>query len=150
MAPSAQAAGVAWEVSGATPRTFSNREADLVLLILENLAQNAIDATPRGGRVRLTMSRTDEAVMEMSDQGPGLSAGQAARLFTPGVSSKKGGSGIGLAICKQLAEHLGARLELAANSSSGAIFRLVMPPPPRETRPADEAPLSASNRSQVS
>lgn len=146
MAPAAQAAGVRWDISGATERTFSNREADLVLFILENLAQNAIDATPRGGRVRLTLAGRGDAVMEMADEGPGLSAEQAARLFTPGVSTKKGGSGIGLAISKQLAEHLGARLELAATAPSGSVFRLSLPPLTGKPA-AEEVPFCASHPS---
>src|SRR5256885_10117139 len=45
-----------------------------------------------------------------------------AHLFAPCRSSKEGGSGIGLAISKQLANHLGAQLELKSNSPAGCVF----------------------------
>jgi signal transduction histidine kinase len=47
-------------------------------------------------------------------------------LFTPCNSSKKGGSGIGLAISRQLARHLGAELELASTGAEGSMFRLTL------------------------
>jgi C4-dicarboxylate-specific signal transduction histidine kinase len=51
----------------------------------------------------------------------------AAALFTPCKSTKEGGSGIGLAISKQLAHHLGADLELKTNSPGGCVFVLTVP-----------------------
>jgi signal transduction histidine kinase len=109
--------------------SVSNREADLILLILENLLHNAVEATPAGKGVRLRIFSDAEAnfVMEVQDQGPGLSPESAGQLFTPCNSSKKGGSGIGLAISRQLAAHLGAMLELTASSPNGCCFRLVLP-----------------------
>ena len=50
-----------------------------------------------------------------------------AHLFAPCKSSKEGGSGIGLAISKQLANHLGANLELKSNSPEGCVFVLRVP-----------------------
>jgi C4-dicarboxylate-specific signal transduction histidine kinase len=64
---------------------------------------------------------------EVRDQGAGLSPGVEARLFMPCTSGKKGGGGIGLAISKQLAHSLGAKLELTDSSPSGCTFRLSVP-----------------------
>ena len=50
-----------------------------------------------------------------------------AKLFTPCRSSKVGGHGIGLAICKQLANHLEAVLELKSTSARGSVFTLRLP-----------------------
>jgi nitrogen-specific signal transduction histidine kinase len=61
------------------------------------------------------------------DRGPGLPERIKSRLFTPCTSGKPGGGGIGLAISQQLAQHLGARLELAGTSTCGTIFQLVIP-----------------------
>jgi C4-dicarboxylate-specific signal transduction histidine kinase len=116
---------------------LSNHEADLVLLILENLIQNALDATPAGKAVRFAVcAEGDRLVMEVADEGPGLPPEMQARLFTPCASSKKGGSGIGLAISQQLANHLGAGLSLKHSSSKGCAFQLVLPWPgsPAERR----------------
>jgi two-component system nitrogen regulation sensor histidine kinase GlnL len=63
----------------------------------------------------------------MRDEGPGIPPELAATLFAPCKSSKEGGSGIGLAISQQLANHLGAGLELARNSPHGCVFVLTVP-----------------------
>ncbi len=126
--PAAEAAGVRLESAVSAEGALSNREADLVLLILQNLMQNAIEATPRGKKVRLTIATEGSRwAMEVRDEGPGLSPEVAARLFTPCASAKKGGSGLGLAISHQLAKHLGAELGLKRNSPEGCSFRLVLP-----------------------
>jgi signal transduction histidine kinase len=126
--PVAAAAGVRFEAGVAPAGVLSNQQTDLVLLIVENLVQNAIDATPAGKAVRLAVRAAgDEVVMEVEDEGPGLPPEVAARLFTPCASHKKGGIGIGLAISQQLAKHLGAELCLQRSSPNGCAFRLVLP-----------------------
>jgi signal transduction histidine kinase len=124
----AAAAGVTFQTGVAPAGALSNHEADLVLLIIENLVQNALDATPAGKAVRLAVcAEGDRVVMEVVDEGPGLPPEMQARLFTPCTSPKKGGSGIGLAISQQLAKHLGAELCLKHTSSKGCTFRLTLP-----------------------
>jgi len=126
--PVARGAGVQFDTTAAASGALSNREADLIMLILENLIQNAIDATPAGKAVHLRIrSDSSHLLMEVEDQGPGLTPDTAARLFTPCSSTKKGGSGIGLSISRQLAVHLSATLELASSSGNGCCFRLSLP-----------------------
>ncbi len=126
--PATEAANVRFETSCTSGENLSNCEADLVLLVLENLVQNAIEATPAGKLVRLTVINSrDGLVFEVFDQGHGLPATVAANLFTPCTSTKKGGGGIGLAISKQLAQHLGATLELVNHSTAGCVFRFTVP-----------------------
>jgi signal transduction histidine kinase len=125
--PLAQAARVPLEVSVAGEECLSNREADLVSLVLENLMQNSIEASPAGAAVRVAMAvNAQTVVFEVQDHGPGIGPDMAARLFAPCTSAKPGGGGIGLAISKQLAQALGAELELAVNGPAGCTFRLVM------------------------
>lgn len=127
--PVARAAGVHFEANTMAEGALSNREADLVLLILENLIQNAIESTPVGKVVRLRISDEDNrVVMEVQDQGPGLPGTVMSHLFAPCASTKKHGSGIGLAISQQLAKHLGAVLSLKSSSSEGCIFQLTLAP----------------------
>jgi signal transduction histidine kinase len=112
-------------------RTLSNRESDLILLVLENLAQNGIEATPPGKSVEVRVTGDPGVTnFEIRDEGPGLPPGVAARLFMPCASGKRGGGGIGLAISKQLAQSIGATLELTESSPSGCVFRLRMPQEP--------------------
>jgi len=97
-------------------------------LILENLLQNAVDATPSGKRVQLRLTESEKRFsMEVEDEGSGLTQQAAQGLFMPCTSSKKGGSGIGLTISRQLAVHMGATLALKRNTPTGSCFELVLP-----------------------
>jgi len=126
--PRAEAAGVSFTADAAAEGTLSNRNANLVLLVLDNLIQNAIQATPAGQSVRLNLRPGPAGVLcEVHDEGPGIPAQAVGNLFAPCASTKAGGTGIGLAISRQLANHLGATLELGSSSAQGCVFRLTLP-----------------------
>ena len=131
MEPLARQKGVEFTAQfGETETALPNRTANLVTLILMNLVQNAVEATPAGKKVNLSSAYTgDQLAFEVQDEGPGLPEGMNANLFSPCHSNKEHGSGIGLAISKQLANHLGATLELKNSGSSGCTFALVLPFP---------------------
>jgi signal transduction histidine kinase len=125
--PAARAAGIEFEAVVAGAANLSNRDASLIRLILENLAQNAIEATPKGKSVRLEMRVTAEgAEFAVSDQGAGVPAEVLEILFQPCRSTKPGGGGIGLAICRQLAMQIGASLELKRSTPVGSVFCLLL------------------------
>jgi signal transduction histidine kinase len=118
--------GVELNASAQGEAVLPNRAANLVALILVNLVQNAVEATPRGKTVRITLTQHGEQLSaEVRDQGRGFPAERS--VFAPCQSGKEGGSGIGLAISKQLANHLGAGLELRENSAAGCGFVLSLP-----------------------
>jgi len=126
--PATKLAGVRLTVESAGDGVLSNRDASLVMLIIENLVQNAIDETPSGKTVSLRLGwEGGQFVFQVRDQGPGFPAALKERLFAPCRSTKAGGSGIGLAISRQLANHLGAVLELKENAPTGCVFRLSLP-----------------------
>jgi len=107
--------------------SLSNRHANLILLILENLIHNALKVSPRNGSVSVRFLARDAGVCcEVADEGPGIAQQMLPRLFTP-CRSTQGGSGLGLAISKQLANQLGAKLELKVNSPDGCVFALTLP-----------------------
>jgi len=117
---------LATQVNGGA--ALPNRTANLVALILVNLVQNALQATPRGQSVTFLLTESAEnLVCEVRDEGPGFPDTLAENLFSPCQSTKEGGSGIGLAISKQLANHLGAALELKRQSAAGCVFALTVP-----------------------
>ncbi|WP_372806933.1 sensor histidine kinase [Pontiella sp.] len=107
---------------------LSSRTANLAGLILVNLLENAIEATPAGGTVFLSASRAGNHLnFRVRAAGPGIPAEQLEHLFLPGKSTREGGSGIGLAISKQIADYLEARLELERTSEQGCVFLLKLP-----------------------
>jgi signal transduction histidine kinase len=128
MMPVARAAGVHFYAQSRAEGMLGNREANLTILILENLVQNAFHATPEGKSVRLTLAQSGGKIRcEVHDEGPGFPEGLKPQLFSPCRSTKNDGSGIGLAISKQLALNIGAELELKSSSTSGCVFCLVLP-----------------------
>jgi signal transduction histidine kinase len=113
-------------VEGALP----NREANLIILVLTNLIQNAVQASKPGKKITLNVVESDseaDICFDVADEAGGLPAAMKAHLFTPCQSSKAGGTGLGLAISKQLANHLGGKLELVKTDAEGTVFRLAIP-----------------------
>jgi signal transduction histidine kinase len=128
LSPQAKEASVALELQARGHRCLPNREANLIILVLTNLIQNAIQASKPGQKITLQMSERDaEVCFDLHDQAGGLPPTMMAHLFTPCQSSKKGGTGLGLAISKQLANHLGGKLELVKTDKEGTTFRLTIP-----------------------
>jgi signal transduction histidine kinase len=133
---SAARRGVAVETEAAEGPPLDNRAAALGGAVLRNLARNAVEAAPAdSGRVTLrALPAAGGWEFRVEDNGPGLPAAIAARPFEPTTSSKPDGAGIGLAISRQLALHLGAEL-LHERSPSGTRFLLRLPPSPRPSPP---------------
>lgn len=101
---------------------------DQLTQVLINLLQNAEDAQPTGGIVRLTArEKHGGALIEVSDGGPGISAAIADRLFEPLVTTKPSGIGLGLAICKRLVEANHGEIGAANNPDLGATFSIFLP-----------------------
>ncbi|MCC5806614.1 MAG: sensor histidine kinase [Opitutales bacterium] len=101
------------------------REANLILLILVNLIENAFEAAGPGAEVDLSVRRDDGGfVFSVRDNGPGIPAAVRERLFEATASTKAGGTGLGLAISRQLARQMEGDLELADSSSAGSEFSL--------------------------
>src|SRR4029453_4939166 len=138
--PIARKAGIQYAIELNAEGTLSNRKANLVILILEILLNNALQATPTGKKVRLIVSPSEDSILcEVQDEGPGFSDDLLDSLFKPCQSRKKGGNGIGLAIAKQLAGHIGAELELKRSSPNGCAFTLSLP----EKLTCKRSPLAA-------
>jgi signal transduction histidine kinase len=136
--PLAGERGVGFAVVVSAEGVLPNRVANLLALILINLVENAVQATPRGKTVTLTAAQRDGRwVFEVRDEGAGFPAD--VPLFQPCRSTKEGGTGIGLALCKQLANHLGAELRLAGSTTSGCVFALSLPLPASAMKPAAPA-----------
>lgn len=108
--------------------------------VLLNVVLNAVQATRRGGMVRLrTGTDTDWAMVDVSDEGPGIASEHQSRVFEPFFTTRKRGTGLGLAISYRIvAAHHGS-IQIASSSSTGTTFRVRLPlaghPAPRRSSP---------------
>jgi signal transduction histidine kinase len=98
--------------------------------VFENLIRNAREAleqTP-GGRITVRMRAAGAfAEIRVSDNGPGVPSDVARGLFQPFVSTKGKGMGLGLAICREIIEGHGGRLDLESDAAAGATFLIQLP-----------------------
>jgi CheY-like chemotaxis protein/anti-sigma regulatory factor (Ser/Thr protein kinase) len=104
-------------------------DATALRQVLTNLAYNAVDALPAGGRLELRAGRTADGVfVEVRDDGPGIDAATQARIFEPRFTTKGArGRGLGLGIAEALTRRAGGRLELESSPGAGTCFRLRLP-----------------------
>ncbi|MGV3575292.1 MAG: sensor histidine kinase [Devosia sp.] len=104
-------------------------EADPVQLeqILFNVVRNSMDAVSAGtGKITITTRRDgSSAVIDISDNGPGIDPTIRDRLFEPFATTKEDGMGLGLALCHRLAERMGGSIALVAGTAT--TFRIRMP-----------------------
>lgn len=130
VAKTAADCGAVVTIDATASGVVTNQQAGLAVAILTNLAKNACEALrSRKGRVLLGASSAADGAVEFGvrDNGPGLPAEVVASLYEPRVSTKPGGAGIGLAISRQLASHLGGTLEVVTTGTAGTSFRLLIP-----------------------
>jgi signal transduction histidine kinase len=120
--------------------------ADHTLLAqaLLNLVLNAVQATPRDGRIILRGRawRTGAGTctsLSVEDRGHGITKEARSHLFTPFFTTKATGTGLGLSSCRRIAGELGGRLDLYPRTRGGARALLLLP----STLPAD-SPVAAS------
>jgi signal transduction histidine kinase len=96
--------------------------------VMINLLQNAIEASPNGGELRVELRNGDDAArVRFCDRGTGLDAAIAAHAFDPGATTKAKGSGLGLTIARTLARQHGGDLTLANREGGGCVAELTLP-----------------------
>ncbi|MGI4832301.1 MAG: ATP-binding protein [Janthinobacterium lividum] len=134
-APLAAARGLALRGPESLPEALHLLlDADKVDQILTNLLSNALTHTPIGGTVALTAAlpaADGYYTLTVQDTGPGIAPAEQARVFERFYQSPQnqaqGGTGLGLALSRELAELLGGTLTLASPLGQGAAFTLRFP-----------------------
>jgi len=110
--------------------------------VLFNLLRNAVEAMADAERkeIVITASPGEAGKVEIgvADTGPGLSPEVRANLFRPFVTTKGGGMGVGLSVCRSIVEAHGGRLWAEDNTDGGAVFRFTL----RDVPAADEVAQS--------
>ena len=141
------------EPAAATPASIAT-DPKRLRQILTNLVGNAIKFTEQGTvGVRVALD-AERLAIDVSDTGIGVTAAQAEALFAPfqqgdgSIAPRFGGSGLGLALSRRLAEGMGGTLELLhAAPGTGTTFRLVLPAPPAAAPPAPPSDAPARDGS---
>lgn len=113
----------------AAPAVVSG-DADHLRQILVNLLLNAAQAMTGRGRLEVSLAMADgTAELTVDDSGPGIPPDDCERVFQPFVSTKAPGegTGLGLALCRKLAEAHGGAVTAAASPLGGARLRLSLP-----------------------
>ena len=108
---------------------------DEVHRLIVNLLENGIRHTPAGTQIEVAVARRNgDAVVQVSDDGPGLPPGMEAQIFSrfvrgsgPADLSRDGGTGLGLAIVQAVAQAHGGRVEAGSSAHGGAQFTVELP-----------------------
>jgi len=103
-------------------------DAGKILQVLVNLISNAIEASPYGETVTVSVqTHVKVLIIEVSDRGKGVDESIAGKIFEPFVSAKSKGTGLGLVISKKIVEAHTGILEYRNNIDAGATFRVSIP-----------------------
>jgi len=118
----------------ASPRLEVRVPPGLLALLVGNLLQNAIKFSPPGGRVIASVSAVHgEAVLSISDSGPGIAAAHLPKIFDrffrgdPARSADVPGFGLGLSICHAIADRYCGVIEVMPNPTGGSVFSARLP-----------------------
>jgi two-component system sensor histidine kinase KdpD len=126
-------------------------DALLLSQLLDNLIDNALKYSPEGAPVELLVrSQPDAVVLAVRDRGAGVAPAWRERVFEPfhrGAepmpggpgAPARGGTGIGLAVCRAIARAHGGELKLRARGQGGSSFELWLPQRPQPTAHAEAA-----------
>lgn len=134
MKPQAQAANIDLQVkSGSLPNLKGDH--DRLVQVFSNLVDNALQHAPKGGHVQLSSRQANGlAAAEVSDDGPGISADEAKRIFERFYQVDKSrrsgqgrGAGLGLSIAQQIVQAHGGRIELESEVGKGSRFIVYLP-----------------------
>jgi signal transduction histidine kinase len=105
---------------------FVEADEQLLRQVLFNLLINAIQAVGENGKIQFAISRAEknEAVMEVRDDGPGVTAANRLEIFKPYFTTHQKGTGLGLAVVQQIVHAHGWDIACHPNEPRGAVFRL--------------------------
>jgi two-component system sensor histidine kinase KdpD len=128
-------------------------DAILVEQLFVNLLENAAKYTPSGSPIDVTARVSDHSfVVEVADRGPGLPPGSETRVFEKfyrGQQVERPGAGLGLAICRGIAQAHGGGIVAENRPGGGVVFRVTLPQverPPSVPAEGEPEPLAEPQR----
>ena len=128
----AERGGVVLEGARATALPDVCIDAQQIEQVLLNVILNAIQASRAGAVVRVSEHLDDQdVVVDVIDEGPGISAGDLPHIFSPFFTTREKGTGLGLAIASRIVVAHHGSLEMHETSERGTCFRMRLPMAPR-------------------
>jgi two-component system, NtrC family, sensor histidine kinase HydH len=128
LGPTARQQGVEIEWYPAGDLPLVPLDTELFEKVLLNLLLNAEDAMPEGGRLTLQARAEDGwVVLDVIDTGCGMDAELTAKVFTPFVTTKPGGNGLGLATARKIVLAHGGTIEVQSAPGRGTKFTVRLP-----------------------
>lgn len=126
---SAQAAEKGVEISTVVPEPISLWvDRDQMHQALLNLLQNALDATPNGGRITISTDRIDDNVhIRIQDTGHGIESAQLKRIFDLYYTTKPNGTGLGLALVHRIVHEHDGQITVESQPGVGTTFLIILP-----------------------
>lgn len=127
-APLAEQSGVALhvEASGETPPLLA--DVSKMAQALSNILRNAVEVSPRGGRVDFGgRAEADQVIFRVDDEGPGIHLEAGDDLFSAFFTKKAGGTGLGLSIVHRIVTAHRGTITYGNNESGGAWFEVTIP-----------------------
>jgi len=116
----------AWTMVKTEPPIAVDR--DLLKQAVLNLATNALEAMANGGLLRVTVARLDDKLtLEVADNGPGIPLENMQKVFQLHFTTKKAGSGIGLAMTYRAVQLHNGTISFTSEAGAGSTFRLEFP-----------------------
>lgn len=118
------------EFENDAPRLETSFVADYIEKIVSNLLSNAIKYTPQGGEVNVTLSHDGKCLhFTVSDNGIGIAPEHLTHIFDPFYRANDSyeGSGVGLALVKQVVEALGGEIHVESTLGKGTTFSVTLP-----------------------
>jgi signal transduction histidine kinase len=139
--PEAEEHGVVITVDFAPEPLAVKVDGDFMKQAILNVVLNGVQAMPGGGALSVTARRDDKGniITEIHDQGGGIPSDIQEKIFELYFTTKKGGSGIGLAQTYQVMQWHYGSIDFESAAGKGTTFRLCLPPSelPAETNGAD-------------
>jgi len=103
-------------------------DADQIKRVFENLVKNAIEAMPKGGKLKIKSEGVDESLkVTFQDTGIGIRPQNLQRLFTPLFTTKAKGVGLGLAICKRIVDAHKGTIYIRSKEGVGTCVTVTVP-----------------------
>ncbi len=110
------------------PAITGDGDPDLLQQVLLNLVQNSLVATPADGEIEVGFNLQGEKIhLWVRDSGRGLSPEDQARMFDPFFTTRKDGTGLGLAMVQQIIEQHNGRIEVETKPGQGTCITLILP-----------------------